>query len=46
MTRARAAPDAGFKRCCLLNGDLDGSDHDYFFQGEVITLEFASSGTI
>jgi hypothetical protein len=29
--RARAAPVAGFKRCCLTGGDLDGSNRDYFF---------------
>ncbi len=32
MTRARAAPDADFKRCCMLSGEFDGSDRDYFFQ--------------
>ena len=32
MIRARAAQDADFKRCCMLTGELDGSDRDYFFQ--------------
>jgi hypothetical protein len=31
MTRASAAPDADFKRCCMLSGEFDGSDRDYFF---------------
>ena len=31
MTRARAAPVAGFKHCCMLTGEFDGSDRDYFF---------------
>ena len=33
MTRAHAGPIAGFKHCCMLTGEYDGSDRDYFFQG-------------
>jgi hypothetical protein len=33
MTHALAAPVADFKRCCLLTGNFDDSDRDYFFQG-------------
>jgi hypothetical protein len=31
MTHARAAPAVGFKLCCMLTGEYDGSDRDYFF---------------
>jgi len=31
MTHARAALAAGFKHCCMLTGEYDGSDRDYFF---------------
>ena len=33
MTHARAGPAAGFKFCCMLTGEYDGSDRDHFFQG-------------
>jgi hypothetical protein len=45
MTHARAARAAGFKRCCLLNGDFDGSDRDSLFQGREIALEFSTAAT-
>jgi hypothetical protein len=32
MIRARALQEGSFKRCCMLTGELDGSDRDYFFQ--------------
>jgi hypothetical protein len=32
MTSARADPGVDFKRCCMLSGEFDGSDRDYFFQ--------------
>jgi hypothetical protein len=32
MIRVRAVPGADFKRCCMLSGEFDGSDRDYFFQ--------------
>jgi hypothetical protein len=32
--RVPVAPAADFKRCCMLSGELDGSDRDYFFQIE------------
>ena len=32
---APAAPDAGFKRCCLGSGNYDGVLRDYYFQGLV-----------
>lgn len=31
MIHVRADLVGGFKRCCMLSGDLDGSDRDYFF---------------
>ena len=31
MIRARADPGGDFKRCCMLSGEFDGSDRDYFF---------------
>jgi len=31
MTRAPAAPVVGFKYCCMLTGEFDGSDRDHFF---------------
>jgi hypothetical protein len=31
MTRVPAALAVDFKRCCMLRGELDGSDRDYFF---------------
>jgi hypothetical protein len=31
MIRARADRDVDFKRCCMLSGEFDGSDRDYFF---------------
>jgi hypothetical protein len=31
MTRAHAVPVAGFKQCCMLTGEFDGSDRDHFF---------------
>ena len=31
MTLARATPGVGFKACCMLSGEYDGSDRDYFF---------------
>jgi len=27
-----AVPAIGFKHCCMLSGQFDGSDRDYFFQ--------------
>ena len=30
--RARAHLAAGFSKCCMLSGEFDGSDRDYFFQ--------------
>lgn len=33
MTHAHVAPAAGFKHCCMLTGQYDGSDRAYFFQG-------------
>ena len=30
--RARANPAAGFKHCCMLTGNFDGSDRHHFFQ--------------
>ncbi len=38
MTHARAGPVAGFKRCCMLSGDMDGSDRDYFFSAELANV--------
>jgi hypothetical protein len=32
MTRAHAAQAAGFKNCCMLTGEFDGSDRHDFFQ--------------
>ena len=32
MIPARADPAVDFKRCCMLSGEFDGSDRDYFFQ--------------
>jgi hypothetical protein len=32
---ARAAPDAGFKACCMKSGAYDGSNRSYYFQGIV-----------
>lgn len=29
--RVRAGQGGGFKRCCMLSGEFDGSDRDYFF---------------
>jgi len=29
-THAHAAPDAGFKRCCMTSGQMDGSERDYY----------------
>ena len=31
-TLVRAAPDRGFKRCCLPTGRCDGTNRSYFFQ--------------
>jgi hypothetical protein len=31
MIRARAGLGGDFKRCCMLSGEFDGSDRDYFF---------------
>jgi hypothetical protein len=31
MTRAHAAPAAGFKNCCMPKGWFDGSNRAYFF---------------
>jgi hypothetical protein len=30
--RARAVPAVDFKRCCMLTGQFDGSNRDYFFR--------------
>jgi hypothetical protein len=32
MIRARADLAADFKRCCMLSGEFDGSDRDYYFR--------------
>jgi len=32
MTCARAAPNAGFKACCMKSGAYDGSNRDDYFQ--------------
>jgi hypothetical protein len=32
---AHAAPDAGFKACCMKSGAYDGSNRDDYFQGVV-----------
>lgn len=29
---ARAGPPAGFKNCCMLTGEFDGSDRDEFYR--------------
>ena len=34
-TSAHAVPRAGFKNCCMLTGEFDGSDRDQFFQGMI-----------
>ena len=34
MTPAHAGPGAGFKHCCMLTGEFDGSDRDYFYAYE------------
>jgi hypothetical protein len=34
---ARAAPDAGFKRCCLASERYDGSLRNHFFQAEALS---------
>jgi hypothetical protein len=31
MIYARAAPDAGFKACCMKSGAYDGSNRDDYF---------------
>jgi hypothetical protein len=31
MTYALVTPAVDFKNCCMLSGELDGSDRDYFF---------------
>ena len=31
MIRARVGLGGDFKRCCMLSGEFDGSDRDYFF---------------
>lgn len=31
MISARAILAVDFKRCCMLSGEFDGSDRDYFF---------------
>jgi hypothetical protein len=36
MICAHAAPDAGFKRCCLASGRYDGSLRNHFFQAEAL----------
>ena len=33
MICAHAAPDAGFKACCMKSGAYDGSNRDDYFQG-------------
>jgi hypothetical protein len=30
MTSAHAAPDAGFKKCCMRGGNFDGVNRDYY----------------
>jgi hypothetical protein len=31
MIYVRAAPDAGFKACCMKSGGYDGSNRSYYF---------------
>jgi hypothetical protein len=31
MTCAHAAPDAGFKACCIKSGGYDGANRNYYF---------------
>jgi hypothetical protein len=31
MIRVRADLGGDFKRCCMLSGEFDGSDREYFF---------------
>jgi len=38
MTFAPAAPDAGFKRCCLKAGRYDGTLRNDFFQAEGMSM--------
>ena len=38
MTSVPAAPDGGFKRCCLNTGEYDGSNRHYFFPGVAVEL--------
>jgi hypothetical protein len=33
MTCALAAPDTGFKACCMKSGAYDGVNRSYYFQG-------------
>ena len=33
MTHAPATQAADFKNCCMLSGELDGSDRHHFIQG-------------
>jgi hypothetical protein len=35
-TYVRAAPDSGFKKCCMKSGGYDGSRRNYFFQRLVL----------
>jgi len=46
MTRAHAHPDTDFKRCCMLSGEFDGSDRDYFFQVDARVRNGAWSGAM
>jgi hypothetical protein len=32
MTSALAAPDAGFKKCCMRSGQFDGVERDYYYR--------------
>jgi hypothetical protein len=32
MIHARAAPDGGFKKCCMKSGRYDGVPRDYYFR--------------
>ena len=32
-TCVRAAPDAGFKACCMKSGAYDGANRNHYFQG-------------
>jgi len=43
MTCVPADLAVDFKRCCMLSGEFDGSDRDYFFQvdGDTTSMDEA-----